>query len=396
MLESRPPLRPRARARARRRAAIAACSAAALAIAVPSAGASPGAAGVEGVFSPLGFAVAPDGSFYVAEAFAGILTRVAPDGTRSTLASTGDGGFIGGVALEAAGRVVHYTSSLPPEFQDGPPPDTTLSSIALRGPGTRSVSILEFEAATNPDQVNTYGVVDEGECQDAAAALADVIGPPSYQGVVESNPYAVAMDRGGATIVADAAGNSVLRVSRSGAVSTVGVLPPIPQVLSAENIAGLLAEVNAALADAGLDPLPEDALDACIGTNYQSNPVPTDVEIGLDGDYYVSALPGFPESAGAGSVYRIPRASGDVEKVAGGFTGAVDLAVAEDGSIYVAELFGFQVSRIDPGDDEASASTFVECPTAIEVDARGQVWVAEGGICTDGPPAPGRIVPLQI
>jgi sugar lactone lactonase YvrE len=157
-----------------------------------------------------------------------------------------------------------------------------------------------------------------------------------------------------------------------------------------------LEEVNAALEGMGMDPLPDGALDACVGAEFQSNPVPTDVEIGPDGNYYVSALPGFPESAGAGAVFRISRSSGAVTKVAGGFTGAVDLAVTDDGTIYVAELFGFQVSRVDPGDDEASASTFVECPTAIEADVRGQVWVAEGGICTDGPPAPGRIVPLSL
>ena len=52
-------------------------------------------------------------------------------------------------------------------------------------------------------------------------------------------------------------------------------------------------------------------------------------EIGPDGNYYVSSLPGFPESPGAGSVFRIDRSSGSVTQIATGFTGATDLAVAE-------------------------------------------------------------------
>ena len=131
-------------------------------------------------------------------------------------------------------------------------------------------------------------------------------------------------------------------------------------------------------------------MDKCVGATYQSNPVPTDVEIGPDGDYYVSALPGFPESPGAGKVFKISRTTGAVNEVAGGFTGAVDLAVAADGTIYVAELFAFQVSKVNPGADSASSSVFVPCPTAVEIGPGGTVLAAEGGICQDGPPEGGQ------
>ena len=82
--------------------------------------------------------------------------------------------------------------------------------------------------------------------------------------------------------------------------------------------------------------------------------------------------------------------------MASGFTGAVDLAVASDGTIYVAELFAFQVSRVDPGHSSASASTFVECPSAVEIGRGGQLFAAEAGICSDGPPQPGRIVRVDL
>jgi sugar lactone lactonase YvrE len=179
-------------------------------------------------------------------------------------------------------------------------------------------------------------------------------------------------------VVADAAGNSVVRVSPNGrSVSTVGVLPPIPQELTPEALEGL-------------------PLDKCVGATYQSNPVPTDVEIGPNGDYYVSALPGFPESPGAGKVFKISRTTGAVSKVAGGFSAAVDLAVAADGTLYVAELFAGKVSKVNPGDNEASSSVDVPCPTAVEIGPGGTVLAAEGGICQDGPPGEGRIVRVDF
>jgi hypothetical protein len=361
--------------------------------------AGPAAAGkpaqpLDNLVSPLGFAFAPDGSVYVGQAFTGELLRIARNGDRSVIATSGDGGFVGGVAVDRGGTRIHYTSSLPPEFANGPPSDTTLGTVTRSGTSVRQVSLLEYEEANNPDASNLYGIVEEGDCQDAANALSDFLGPAAFPGIVESNPYAVVADRGGSAVVADAAGNSVLRVSAKGKVSTIAVLPPIPQTLSQEALDATIGQINEVLEELGEELLPADALDACVGATYESNPVPTDVEIGPRGHYYVSALPGFPESAGSGAVFRINRWTGAVTQVASGFTGAVDLAVERDGTIHVAELFAFQVSTVEPGDDAASSSTFVECPTALELDHRNRVWVAEGGICTDGPPAPGRIVQL--
>jgi hypothetical protein len=365
-----------------------------LAFAGPSTAAGQPSSAIDGVISPLSFAFAPDGAVYVSQSFAGELIRVDRNGDRTTINTTEDGLFVGGVAVARGGTRILYTASLPPEFAEGPPSDTTLETVTRTGSSVRQVSLLDYEAANNPDASNLYGIIDEGDCLDSVNALSDFLGPASYPGVIESNPYAVVGDRGDTAVVADAAGNSLLRVSRTGKVSTIAVLPPIPQTLSQDALDSTIAEINGVLEELGEDPLPEDALNACVGAMYQSNPVPTDVEIGPGGHYYVSALPGFPESAGSGAVFRVNRTSGAVAQVASGFTGAVDLAVERDGTIHVAELFAFQVSTVQPGDDQASSSTFVECPTAVELDHQGRVWVAEGGICTDGPPAAGRITPL--
>jgi DNA-binding beta-propeller fold protein YncE len=346
---------------------------------------------VEDLVSPLGFAIAPDGTFFVAEAFAGQLTRVDRSGARTQLITPAEGQLTSGVAVR--GDRVSYTLSLPPEFQDGPPTDTVLATITRDGASRRTVSILDHELATNPDAVNLYGVVEPGECQDAVDGLSDFLGPAAFPGPVESNPYAVAYDWDGARIVADAAGNSLLRVSARGTVTTVAVLPPIAQVLTEEFIGGTVAQINEALAAMGEPLLPDDALAACVGSAFQSNPVPTDIEIGPGGHYFVTALPGAPENPGSGAVFRVNRWTGKVTMVADGFNGAVDLAV-RGRTLYVAEVFAGQVSRFRLDDPSSVRTTPVDCPTAVEVDRRGTVWVAEGGICGDGPPSPGRIAPL--
>src|SRR4029078_7683754 len=103
-------------------------------------------------------------------------------------------------------------------------------------------------------------------------------------------------------------------------------------------------------------------LDSCIGKKYASNPVPTDVEIGPDGDYYVSTLPGAPELPGTSKVFRINHETGELSVVAKGLTSATDLAVADDGTIYVTQLFAFSLAMIAPGSSTVTSTIPVTCP----------------------------------
>ena len=84
-----------------------------------------------------------------------------------------------------------------------------------------------FEETYNPDQINTYGFLDlDPEC----AAQMDAVIPgsgASYPGAVDSNSYSVAIV-GGSRIVADAAGNDIVRVSPKGTVSSGGRSAPDP------------------------------------------------------------------------------------------------------------------------------------------------------------------------
>jgi len=337
--------------------------------------------------SPLGFAVASDGTLYVAEAFAGLLTQIDPDGTRTELASAPPGSGTAGVDVTANGTV-YYTLTLPPEV--GTPPETALARVRPNGSSQVLASLSDFEEQNNPDANNLYGILKNGDCYDDFSDLSRFVGPARYNGQIESNPYAVANEGYGSVLVADAAGNSIVRVE-GGEVSTLAVLPPIAQTLDRPTLRKLVRQINRKLERRGKDPIAKESLDSCIGETYASNPVPTDVEIGPDGKAYVSTLPGFPELPGTAKVFRINRTTGAIQTVATGFTGGTDLAVADDGTIYVSELFAFQVSRIAPGDSTATSSTFVECPTAVEINKAGEVLVAQGGLCG---PAPGAIIKL--
>lgn len=141
----------------------------------------------------------------------------------------------------------------------------------------------------------------------------------------ESNPFGVAALNDGTALVADAAGNDLLRVRADGTVYTVARFKP--RVVKVPD---------------GLDPnLPE---------RMPAEAVPTSVTVGADGAYYVGELRGFPATRRTSAVWRInPKArnavcnpakprKGPCKLYADGFTSIVGLARGRGGSIFVAEL----------------------------------------------------------
>lgn len=308
---------------------------------------------------PLGLAIGQDGTFYVAEAFdeetfTGQLTtfKLRDPDARTVLAT--EPGFLAGVDAQGKGNVFHTAA-----YDDE---DTALKRVQPNGRQTVVAQLGAYEAAFNPDQDQVYGFLQGSITEECRAELPDFLQDP-YTGVVESNPYAVAID-GGSVLVADAAGNTILRVAANGRISTVAVLPPIEQVITAE----LAAEFG----------LPACVVDA----TYTGEFVPTDIEVGPDGHYYVTALPGGPEAPGDASVWRIHRSTGELTMVADGLSYAVDLAVAADGTIYVAELFVDRISKV--ADGQVTTVANVPLPGAIEVAPDGSVYATIGVFFPDG------------
>lgn len=161
-------------------------------------------------------------------------------------------------------------------------------------------------------------VADIGAHQVADPDSADLESNPT-----ESNPFGLAALRDGTVLVADAAGNDLLRVRRNGKVTTVARL--LPRTVT----------VPPGLPGAG-SAVPSEA-------------VPTSVTVGRDGAWYVGELRGFPATPGTSQVWRIERGAsgatcdpaapttGPCTRYADGLTSVVDLATGKHG-IYAAGL----------------------------------------------------------
>lgn len=318
---------------------------------------------------PFGLAIGQDGTVYVAEAFIGQVSTFKlsdPDG-RSVL--TTSPGLVGGVTAQGKGNVFHTSTG----------EDATLNRVQPNGRSTVVADLGAYEATFNPDQDQVYGFLPGSITDECRALLPDFLQEP-YSGIVDSNPYAVTID-GGSTLVADAAGNTIVRVGANGRISTVAVLPPIDQTIT-QDIIDELAEN---------EEFPVELPDCTLGATYTGEFVPTDIEVGPDGHYYVSSLPGIPEGIGEASVWRIHRSTGEATMVADGLSFAVDLAVAADGTIYVAELFVNQISAIVDGQVEVVAN--VPLPGALEIGPDGHLYATIG---TFFPPEAGGASVVRI
>lgn len=124
----------------------------------------------------------------------------------------------------------------------------------------------------------------------------------------DSNPASVVRD-GTRFLVADAGGNTVLKVRRNGKIRTIASFPDT------------MAQVP------GAPP----------GTMMPMQFVPTSIVRGPGKSYYVSQLTGFPFPKGGAAIWKV-RPGHAPKAVASGLTNVTDLAVARDGSLYAVEI----------------------------------------------------------
>lgn len=292
------------------------------------------------------------GSVLVADGGPGLIGKVQADGTVKTVVP--DVAGASGLATSHNGRYFAYTTStIEGETH------VTASSLVITGPrGYRATAdTLAYEKAHNPDAGVHYGVTNPTACVSDELQKAGI--PASYDGLVDSHAYSVAAYRDG-WVVADAGANALLRVTNTGKVSTLAVLPPHPLTITADIAKGF-----------GL-------ADCVVGVSYAFESVPTDVEVGPDGFLYVTTLPGGPEDASLGArgkVFRVNPRNGHVREVASGLLGATNLAIS-DGRIYVTELFGGRISEIRHG----RVAAFLDLPGALAIEAgpRGTLYAATG------------------
>jgi hypothetical protein len=172
-------------------------------------------------------------------------------------------------------------------------------------------------------------IADIGKYQQKDPDPYDLEGQPT-----ESNPFGLAALGDGSVLVADAAGNDLLRVWPNGYVKTVARFKP------------RVVAVPAGLPPTGPDgsPLPP------AGTKIPSESVSTSVAVGSDGYWYVGELRGFPATPGKSQIWRIKPGTygavcdpanpykGKCTRYADGYTSIVDLAGGPKGTLAVVEL----------------------------------------------------------
>jgi hypothetical protein len=141
---------------------------------------------------------------------------------------------------------------------------------------------------------------------------------------VDSNPFDVEDAGGDEALVADAGGNTLLKINKHGKVKLVAVLPN--ELVSSANAEAILGEDFPPMMDA--------------------QPVATSVAIGPDGAYYMGELKGFPAPVGESRVWRIePNArnakcgqSPLCSVALDGLTSVVDVVFGPDGTLYAAQI----------------------------------------------------------
>jgi hypothetical protein len=175
---------------------------------------------------------------------------------------------------------------------------------------------------------------------------------PDGQGV-ESNPYSVLALRD-KTLVADAAGNSIVQVDRDGNVSLFAVLPNVTDGLC--------------------EGVPNEG--GTTGCDF----VPTSLTLGPDGAVYVGGLGA--ETPGAGRVVKLDADTGAALDEWGDLFTVTGVAVGRDGAIYASELFGGDPAAPVPGQltriaaDGSRSSKPVPFPAGVQVDKFDNVYVA--------------------
>jgi hypothetical protein len=182
------------------------------------------------------------------------------------------------LALRGGDLFALFGLSGPPAFRDalGPSavPLAQLATIARNGSLDLLADLVAFEAAENPH--------------------------PSF---IDSDPYGLLVD-GQGIVVADAAGNDVLRVNSDGSIDVLAVFP---------------TRIPAAN--------PNDIVES----------VPTTVVRGPDGMLYVGELSGFPYYKGEAKVWRV-RPGHEPTIFADGFTNIADIAFDHRGRLLVLEM----------------------------------------------------------
>jgi hypothetical protein len=311
----------------------------------PAQAADPDDEVMTGLAMPLSVATTGQGVVFASENRIGQITMSLPGGGQQVIYTDADHREIGGLSVN--GTNLLFTATV----QGGKHPVAKVYSMDLTGTPTELADLWAYEKKHNPDGKVSYGL--QGLSKSCKAAIpkksrGEVLPP---KGELDSHPYST-INFQGVTYVADAAGNDVLAIGDDGKVSTVAVLPAVKVKVDK----GLRTSLK---------------LPKCTqGKTFKGQPVPTDIEGGPDGKLYVTTLGGaLGESMPVGGLHTIDPATGAVVTLTGALMSPTGLAIGNDGTTYISQLFAQNIITIPFGSTEVA--TFAEVPFPGDIDVVG-------------------------
>ncbi len=303
-----------------------------------------------GLDNPRGLSFGPDGALYIAEA--GVASGTGPSvvvrGVPQVLTSSGS------IARYAAGSLSRVYTGLASDYNTMTGEVTGPNDIVFTTGGAARIAVgagfdPTLRASLGPGGASLGQLLTPGVQSVDLSGFEAMYNPGG--GPLDSNPWHLALVPGG-TLVTDSGGNSLLRVTDAGLVSSVAAFPP-------RDIGG---------------PFPTES-------------VPTGLAVGPDGAYYVGELSGFPFIPGASQIYRV-LADGSYTVFATGFTQITDLVFGPDGGLYVLEFDANGI--LNPGDGGALWRIAVDGtrsllfdglvqPTGLAIGSDGAFYVSNFG-----------------
>jgi hypothetical protein len=203
---------------------------------------------------------------------------------------------------------------------------------------------------------------------------------PDGQGF-DSDPYAVLALTGGVELVADAAGNDVLRIGRTGHISVFHVF----------------ANIRTGACKNQADPPGHP------GCNF----VPTSLATDRHGHVYVGGLGS--EMPGQGRVVELSSDGRHVLRTWKGFTSVTGVAVAPSGAIYVSQLEAAETHPVAPqvvgvltevGKHGHRTNVDVPFPAGVAINSHGTVFVSAWSVAPAsglaGPGTSGQVWRLRL
>jgi hypothetical protein len=303
-------------------------------------------------------------------------------------------GLTASVALIHGGHTTIAAASLPSVIEGKEGTAAGPSAVTVSGSGR--LSILYQDTLVNPNGSNSLPApassvagtfqISPGVSANIAAfdaqhpQTAATLGGTPGETTNDSDPYDVIPYRGG-YVVADAAANSLLRVSKKGKISMLAHFPTQPEMVPAGVFGPTALTIDA-------------------------QAVPTAVAIGRDGALYVGLLRGVPSEPGSAEIYRV--VPGHAPKVwAKGLTAVTAIAFDRKGRLLATELStgGLLAAPKVPGAlvrvsangkkvTVLAVSGLTE-PTGVAVARSGAVYVANHGTSAGSATPSGEVLEIS-